>query len=137
MPLLWVAARYGSDTAKWNASIILSITSRPSSLLPDFTISSGGNLAVILLNLKSAKLDKILSATLPLVSSSKSGAINSDMVLTAFAPIASLQSTCKCTISIFPILVSITLVIMSLQPPPREIILLGRELHLSSNSCFA
>ncbi len=48
------------------------------------------------------------------------GATASHIVLTAFAPIASLQSTCNSAINIGPTLESIILTVSFFAPPPKE-----------------
>ena len=84
-----------------------------------------------------ARLDKIFRWTLPEVNLSTSGAINSAIVFTAFAPMASRQSTIMCKISIGPERDSTIRVSILLQPPPSLIIVEGRLLQRLINSSLA
>ena len=136
-PLLCVVALYGSATAKWCASRMAEITFLPLSGLPSSDISSGVNVASTLARRFEARFERILRCTLPPVISSTFPVISSAMVLTAFAPIASLVSTRRCITSIFPDIVSIVLTIMSLHPPPSLIIVDGKELHIAISSYLA
>ncbi len=65
-----------------------------------------------------ARFEIILKWTLPSVTLSTNGATASAIVFTAFAPIASLQSTSSSTTSISPRVVWITLARKSFAPPP-------------------
>ncbi len=71
-----------------------SITLAPSSEdSPALTISSGVNVALTRANLWTARLEMMRRMTVPPVMDSTRGAMLSAIVLTAFAPIASRQST--------------------------------------------
>ena len=118
-PLLCVAARYGSTSAKAAASRIHLATCLPSSPKSDKAIDP------IPYALRwSVKLLRIRKPTRPPVIRSSSGLIDSTTVLIAFAPIASRVSNKICTINIFPIGVSSNLRNSMLRaPPPRLTIL--------------
>ena len=75
--------------------------------------------------------------TVPPVISSTFGAIVSAIVLTAFAPIASLQSTRMWTITMGPDSVSMILARISLQPPPNFTRIGSTSLQESTNSALA
>ena len=67
-----------------------------------------------------ARFEIILRKTFPFAILSMSGAIASAIVFTAFAPIASRQSTISSEMTIWPRAVSITLTSRSFAPPPTE-----------------
>ena len=85
------------------------MTSEPCPASPLSDNSSGLNIALTLASLCTARLLIIRSITVPPVILSIFGAIVSAMVLTAFAPMASLQSTRMWTMTIGPESVSIIL----------------------------
>ena len=92
-------------------------------------ISRGVNVALTLANRCIARLLIILRITVPPDKASIFGAIVSAIVLTALAPIASLQSTRICTITIGPDIVSKILTSTSLQPPPNLTNIGSTSLH--------
>mmetsp|Transcript_8559 Transcript_8559/g.24340 ORF Transcript_8559/g.24340 Transcript_8559/m.24340 type:complete len:201 (-) Transcript_8559:258-860(-) len=118
-PLLFVAARNGSALAKAYASRIPFIMDRPSSSSPDVDNSLAVKTPLTRAKRCTAKLEMIFSTTTPLQSSPTSGPIVSHIVLTAFAPIASRQSTSKWTMSMVPASVSSTRASTSRHPPPN------------------
>ena len=87
-------------------------------------------MALTLASLWIAKLLIILRITVPPDSDSIFGAMVSAIVLTAFAPIASLQSTKICAITIGPDIVSIILTSTSLHPPPNLTNIGSTSLHI-------
>ena len=115
-----------------------SITSEPCfASCPLSDISSGVKTALTLARRRTAKLLIILRMTVPPEISSTLGAIVSAIVFTALAPIASLQSTWMCTITILPESVSITLAERSLQPPPNFTSMGSTSLQFEINSSLA
>ena len=134
MPLLCVVARYGSSTANVCASKMPWMTASPSSLSAFDAISSGVNTASTRARRCAARLERILKCARPSVKASNLGATRSAIVFTALAPIASLQSTRRCTTSIVPRFVETTRVSMALQPPPSAIIREGTSLQNAINS---
>ena len=84
-----------------------------------------------------ARLDRMRSRTRPPVSVSMRGAINSAMVLTALAPIASRTSTCRWTTNIVPSSVGMRWQVRRFRPPPSLIMVEGRSLHMRISSSSA
>ena len=94
MPLLWVAARYGSASANLNADNMASLTTSP-------PISSVFQVALAIDSRLSARFDKILILALVSVQLSNTGDNASTIELTAFAPIASQVFTKICTMTLY------------------------------------
>ena len=95
MPLLWVAARYGSTRARSLARMIPSRTASPSK--PFAARFSTGIRTLARTRARSVRLDRMRRKTLPPVSDSTRGAMPSHIPLTRFAPIASRVSTSRCS----------------------------------------
>ena len=90
MPLLCVAARYGSTAARAYASTMRAATSVPDSSA--VSNADAGTTQRAEASRRSARLERMRKFTRPPVISSTTGANASQAVLTMLAPIASRQS---------------------------------------------
>ena len=135
MPLLWVAARYGSVFAKSFASTMLSRTCSPEKSPRPST--AGDNFTCAETIERSARFETILRQTVPPHIPSRCGARPSHIVLTALAPIASRVSTKTCNTTVQrPSGNSYLKYSMSFAPPPRACSLgCNSFASLSSSSC--
>ena len=98
MPLLWVAARYGSTSARSLARMMPSRTS--ASEYPRTSRFCAGMRTDARTSARSVRLDRMRRNTLPPVTASTRPATPSHMPFTRFAPMASWVSTNRCSTTI-------------------------------------
>ena len=131
IPLLYVEHRYGSAHANAYAFTMSPTTCSPPSMFLSNTACARARRCV-------ARFEMMRRRTLPFPDEHSSiiGVTASAIVLTAFAPIASLQSTSKCTITISPSSVSSVLISISFVPPPNFTSIGSCSFARSIISCF-
>ncbi len=115
IPLLWVAARYGSSSANREALTMPSIVCSPLVFLA--ATASAGTRHVARTRRRSQRFDRIRKPSLPSANFATSSPIASAMVLTMFAPMASRQSVNTWTTSMSG---ANTRTSRSRGPPPSE-----------------